>query len=341
MDIEINGKHVEAKEALTLGHLLRNEGFSGVGQAVAVEGRVVPRAAWDATPLKDGKKVTVIRAECGGCAMGSMKLIAITPPYFYRGEAQAIERALTADGGYARVHIRKPDATESEMCALIDAIDPALRPRLTLHDCLSLAPELGAGGVHLNSRTQSAPEGWSGLVSRSTHSLAEAQEAAATGLYSYIFLSPVYPSISKPGYFPPFTLDDLRGRLPRGIYALGGVTRSRLDALEAAGFEGAAMRGAAWRREIDPEAFSLQFITHGDTPDEVAQGALAAVEASLRRVAGGFRAEQVYVFPLAGFGGGFCRRLFWRRLLSNFFCHMFFLFYCCSSHACGNRTIPT
>lgn len=216
--------------------------------------------------------------------MGSMKLIAITPPYFYRGEAQAIERALTADGGFDRVHIRKPGATESEMRALIDAIDPALRPRLTLHDCLSLAPELGAGGVHLNSRNQSAPEGWSGFVSRSTHSLAEAQEAAATGLYSYIFLSPVYPSISKPGYFPPFTLDDLRGRLPRGIYALGGVTRSRLDALEAAGFEGAAMLGAAWRREIDPEAFSLQFITHGDTPDEVAQGALAAVEGGCRWV---------------------------------------------------------
>ena len=216
--------------------------------------------------------------------MGSMKLIAITPPYFYRGEAQAIERALTADGGFDRVHIRKPGATESEMRALIDAIDPALRPRLTLHDCLSLAPELGAGGGHLNSRNQSAPEGWSGFVSRSTHSLAEAQEAAATGLYSYIFLSPVYPSISKPGYFPPFTLDDLRGRLPRGIYALGGVTRSRLDALEAAGFEGAAMLGAAWRREIDPEAFSLQFITHGDTPDEVAQGALAAVEGGCRWV---------------------------------------------------------
>ncbi len=66
MDIEINGKHVEAKEALTLGHLLRNEGFTGVGQAVAVEGRVVPRAAWDTTPLKDGMKVTVIRAVCGG-----------------------------------------------------------------------------------------------------------------------------------------------------------------------------------------------------------------------------------------------------------------------------------
>ena len=57
---------MEAKEALTLGHLLRNEGFTGVGQAVAVEGRVVPRAAWDTTPLKDGMKVTVIRAVCGG-----------------------------------------------------------------------------------------------------------------------------------------------------------------------------------------------------------------------------------------------------------------------------------
>ena len=36
-----------------------------------------------------------------------MKLIAITPTYFYPGEAQAIADALTA-GGLWRVHIRKP-----------------------------------------------------------------------------------------------------------------------------------------------------------------------------------------------------------------------------------------
>lgn len=55
-----------APEATTLGEVLRAEGFTGVGQAVAVEGRVVPRTSWDETPLSPGMKVTVIRAVCGG-----------------------------------------------------------------------------------------------------------------------------------------------------------------------------------------------------------------------------------------------------------------------------------
>lgn len=67
MDIEINGRSVHITEGVTtLGAALRAEGFTGVGQAVAVENRVVPRTAWDETPLKEGMKVTVIRAVCGG-----------------------------------------------------------------------------------------------------------------------------------------------------------------------------------------------------------------------------------------------------------------------------------
>ena len=63
MTVEINHRAIAVKEGCTtLAQLLENEGFTGVGQAVAV----VPRTQWSETPLTEGMKITVIRAVCGG-----------------------------------------------------------------------------------------------------------------------------------------------------------------------------------------------------------------------------------------------------------------------------------
>lgn len=67
MTIEINGKPTAVPDGCeTLSQLLELNGLTGPGQAAAVDNKVVPRAAWNATPLRDGMKVTVIRAVCGG-----------------------------------------------------------------------------------------------------------------------------------------------------------------------------------------------------------------------------------------------------------------------------------
>lgn len=67
MEVEINRHPVTVAEGCdNLAQLLETEGFTGVGQAVAVDNVVVPRARWGATPLADGMKITVIRAVCGG-----------------------------------------------------------------------------------------------------------------------------------------------------------------------------------------------------------------------------------------------------------------------------------
>lgn len=55
-----------AERCITLRQLLEQEGFTGIGQAVAVNNRVVPRTDWDDMPLTEGMKLTVIRAVCGG-----------------------------------------------------------------------------------------------------------------------------------------------------------------------------------------------------------------------------------------------------------------------------------
>ena len=67
MEVEINGRSIQIdKEGITLAELLSNQGFSGIGQAVAVNNKVVPRADWGSFRIESGMKLTVIRAVCGG-----------------------------------------------------------------------------------------------------------------------------------------------------------------------------------------------------------------------------------------------------------------------------------
>lgn len=208
-----------------------------------------------------------------------MNLVAITVPYFYDGEGRDIVSVLEC-GRFGRVHIRKPGASVDEMRTLLDAVPAEYRSNLTLHDCLELAEEYGVGGVHLSRRNAVAPAGWKGIVSRSLHAVEDISAATE----DYVFLSPVYPSISKPGYRGTFDLEELKGYVNSKVYALGGVTPERLTELESAGFGGAAMLGSVWCRQIDMSQFGLQFITHGETSDEVVEGAMAALEGGCRWV---------------------------------------------------------
>ena len=66
-----------------------------------------------------------------------MQWIAITREEFFPSEAEAV--ALLLDGGFARVHLRKPAATEQQMRAFIERLPDRLYDRLTLHDRHELA----------------------------------------------------------------------------------------------------------------------------------------------------------------------------------------------------------
>lgn len=67
MKVEINHHIIEVAPGITsLSELLETEGFTGVGQAVAIDNTVVPKAKWAETVLKDGMKIIVISAVCGG-----------------------------------------------------------------------------------------------------------------------------------------------------------------------------------------------------------------------------------------------------------------------------------
>lgn len=67
MNVEINNDKVAVEDGCnSLLNLLEHEKLVRPGIAVAVNNRVVPRAAWNETALADGMKITVIQAVCGG-----------------------------------------------------------------------------------------------------------------------------------------------------------------------------------------------------------------------------------------------------------------------------------
>lgn len=178
-----------------------------------------------------------------------MKLIVLTLPYFIRNEAAYVAWLLRS--GVDAVHIRKPDSTREQCAALLGEIPLEYHCRLVVHDHFSLCGEFGLKGVHLNRRNPVAPAGFGGSVSCSCHSIGEAVRRKPS--MDYVFLSPVFDSISKQGYTSAYTAEELacaacRGFIDDKVVALGGVTAPRIGMLRGWHFGGAALLGDIWSR---------------------------------------------------------------------------------------------
>lgn len=181
-----------------------------------------------------------------------MQLIAITSEKFLVGESEAIN-ALFANG-LERLHLRKPGATLLQTEQLIREIDARWYSRISLHDHFGLAKKYGIGGLHLNSRNPQPPTGFAGILSRSCHSMEEA--AREKHKYDYVFLSPIFDSISKNGYTAAFHRGALQaaarnGSIGDNVIALGGITPERIEEAAACNFGGAAVLGYLWADSVE------------------------------------------------------------------------------------------
>ena len=177
-----------------------------------------------------------------------MELIVLTASEWLPDEAAALSALF--EQGLQRLHLRKPAATSAETETFIAGLPAAVRPRIVLHDHFALQPRLGLGGIHLNGRNPVPPSDVTGTVSRSCHSLAEV--AAWRDRLDYLFLSPVFDSISKQGYRAGFAPEELlraarEGIIDRRVMALGGITPDNLARVRAWGFGGAAVLGDLWQ----------------------------------------------------------------------------------------------
>lgn len=177
-------------------------------------------------------------------------LVAITPAEPVPDEAQRLLEL--AEAGFSHLHLRHPELDADAMRRILDTLDPRLLPMVRIHAHPELIAEYPLGGLHLGQRCPAVPPGVHPKgVSRSLHSVAELAEVQP-GKYDYVTYSPVYPSISKPGYRPEQPgMAAPPCAVP--VVALGGVTPHHLKELKTLGYAGAAMSGALW----GPEAVSL------------------------------------------------------------------------------------
>lgn len=178
-----------------------------------------------------------------------MLRIAITPPEIRHDEAAIITAIL--DAGWDYVHLRHPAASLRDMRNLVEDIPQRHHRRLKLHGHFDLLCDFNLGGVHLNSRCPEAPAYFNGEVSRSCHTVEEVRRYAPS--CSYVTLSTIFPSISKPGYQGTFSHDDLAS-LPQGkVVALGGITPERIGTIAGYPFAGYAVLGYLWADDVTEE----------------------------------------------------------------------------------------
>ncbi|HEY9155661.1 MAG TPA: thiamine phosphate synthase, partial [Opitutaceae bacterium] len=201
-----------------------------------------------------------------------MKLVVISPESADTREIEAVRAMLGR--GLTRYHVRKPTWTEQQLTAWSESFSAAERQRFVLHGDEALARRLGYGGAHWrDERVTRAGDAFTGgagdspastrnageapalpvqartfLRSRSCHDLTGVR--AAIGVYDAIFLSPVFPSLSKSGYGETRAWTDVEvqdllasrdiAALRTEVIALGGIQKSTTARCRELGFDGAA-----------------------------------------------------------------------------------------------------
>lgn len=161
--------------------------------------------------------------------------------------------AACAEAGLAAVVLRELDLSEDQRQRLADAL------AVTGVDVVSARTRLEAvAGLHLAAGQTGPGEGPAVSHGRSCHDDAEVR-AAVRGGASYLTISPVAVSASKPGHGPPLGLTGVRravrlaGSVP--VLALGGVDPRNAAAMRAAGAHGVAVMGAVMRADDPGGAF--------------------------------------------------------------------------------------
>ncbi|WP_207429789.1 thiamine phosphate synthase [Pedobacter sp. SYSU D00535] len=181
-----------------------------------------------------------------------MKLIAITLPDFFDGEADLIQALFEA--GLQRLHIRKPESDEAAFRALLNAIPKAFCSRISIHQHHSIAKEYGIKSLHFgeSQRKRLKLQDFAWLrdlrytLSTSVHEVKDLKNLQT--IFDYAFFSPVFDSISKPGYkgrtAAGFSLQESDKVLE--VIGLGGIHAENILQLKEMNFDGAAVLGSLW-----------------------------------------------------------------------------------------------
>ena len=183
-----------------------------------------------------------------------MKWITITSPEFLSGEAIFIDKLFSQ--GLDLLHLRKPEASLEAYNQLLIQIPEQWHSRIVLHEHFKLAEEYKLHGIHLNRRCSQVPDSFRGSISCSCHTLGEVKKQKDSK--DYVFLSPIFDSISKVGYHAAFSPTSLKQAaiekvIDEKVIALGGITANNIPRVKEWHFGGVAFLGDIWKRMSDPQ----------------------------------------------------------------------------------------
>jgi len=202
--------------------------------------------------------------------VANLKNIIVSFPSEIDNEFEKIHQLLM-DDTIDFFHLRKPDFDYFQFKEFIKLIDVDLHYKIVIHSHYSLIEEFDLAGINLNRKALSQlayadevdkcfiqplvlnntrievnriiPN----MVTFSAHSFAEIKNLNFDT--DYVFLSPIFDSISKDEYLSKFGLNDLDKELKTcntNVVALGGVTLDHKEVLKETGFYGMARLGDFW-----------------------------------------------------------------------------------------------
>lgn len=195
-----------------------------------------------------------------------MQLVVISSPAKFDSELKIIPKLF--DCGLKTFHLRKPKFSFFRMNEYLSLVPKEYLSKIIIHTHHRLALKYKLKGIHITEKQKKKKIiTWvklkllktfypSLVITSSFHNISDALRDKKK--YEYVFLSPIFNSISKSEYKSNFTEELLKKLLVQTnhtIYALGGINGKTIPIAKSCGFTGAAVLGSIWGNENPVEAF--------------------------------------------------------------------------------------
>ena len=183
-------------------------------------------------------------------------LIVISSPTPITNEASLINQLF--DEGLSVFHLRKPESSSQELVLLLQEINPIYYSKIALHSHHYMAKSFGINRLHYTEASRKqlteidlSEKKTENILSTSVHSIVDYENLSPQ--FDYAFLSPVFDSISKPGYQAQSF--DLSKKTEIKLIALGGINETNCCKAFDMGFDGIALLGSVWNSEDKLKTF--------------------------------------------------------------------------------------
>ena len=187
-----------------------------------------------------------------------MKLIVFSPNKSISNETEWVTALF--QNGLEIYHLKKPHFNYKRMSEYIQRIPKKYHNRIVIHSNHSLIKKFNLKGIHFPSKVrENKLKTWWTIfslskrkrkrmtVSTSFHNTTQLD--VYENKFDYVFLSPIFDSITKKEYqsgFKEFGLSNSLSHSNYKVIALGGIDESKISAIKRMGFSGCALLGAIW-----------------------------------------------------------------------------------------------